>query len=201
MTAAAAVSGEGAAVVQARMLRVRERLAATSARETHLRTLLVLAHETLRREAALEEALAVGPRWDPAPIGAVEEPIEDYAELVARIHAILAGRVPSGARVLVVSRGDETLLAPAFATSHFPQGPNGVYAGHYPADSAAAIAHLERLRGEGAEFLVLPATGFWWLDYYGGLLQHLMARGRVVHHDEHCLIFDLRPRQEGASSP
>jgi hypothetical protein len=72
-----------------------------------------------------------------------------------------------------------------------------VYAGHHPADSGAAIAQLEQCRADGAEFLLLPATGFWWLDYYGGLLQHLMGRGRVLHHDGDCVIFDLRERTPG----
>jgi len=102
--------------------------------------------------------------------------------------------------VLVVSRGDEALLPPGLAAGHFPQAPSGAYAGHYPADSDAAIAHLEQCRAEGAEFLLLPATGFWWLDYYGGLLQHLMGRGRVLHHDGHCVIFDLRAHAPGGQS-
>jgi hypothetical protein len=182
------------------MLRLRTRLATTSAQDGALRALLVLAHETLRRQAALEQALRAGTRANATPAAAGAARIEDYGELVARIRATLAGKLPPGARVLVVSRGDEALLAPGLAATHFPQGPGGVYAGHHPADSAAAIAHLEQRRAEGAEFLVLPATGFWWLDYYGGFLQHLMARGYVVHHDEHCLIFDLRnQREEGAS--
>jgi hypothetical protein len=195
-----AARAEHGGIAQERMLRVRERLAATSQREGELRVMLVLAHEALRREAALEQALAADALWTAAPIGGEDALVEDYAELIARIHTILSGKLPPGARVLVVSRGDEALLGSALQASHFPQGPDGVYAGHYPADSAAAIAHLERCRAEGAEFLVLPATGFWWLDYYGGLLQHLMARGRVVHHDKHCLVFDLRTRPEGAST-
>lgn len=197
----AARTGNGAAA-QTRMLRIRERLALTSQQDAGLRALLVLAHEALRREDALEQTLAADARWVAAPIAAQGERVTSYAQLVAHVHSVLAGKLPPAARTLVVSRGDEELLAtPGLQASHFPQGPNGVYAGHYPADSPAAIAHLERCRADGAEFFVLPATGFWWLDYYDGLLQHLMARGRVVHHDEQCLIFDLRTRQEGAASP
>jgi hypothetical protein len=176
----------------ATMAQLRERLATTSREDAQLRTMLVLAHELLRQRAALNEAQRPGGRMEPASAATAAETVEDYGELVRRIHAVAAATLPRGARVLVVSRGDETLLPPGLAASHFPQGPGGVYAGHHPADSGAAIAHLETCRGEGAEFLLLPATGYWWLDYYGGLLQHLMGRGRVLHHDGCCVIFDLR---------
>ncbi len=58
---------------------------------------------------------------------------------------------------------------PACAAAHFPQDASGGYAGHHPHDSATAIAELEELRRRGAEYLVLPATARWWLDFYGGL--------------------------------
>ena len=35
-----------------------------------------------------------------------------------------------------------------------------------PADSASAIAELERLRERGAGFIAFVWTAFWWLDYY-----------------------------------
>jgi hypothetical protein len=176
----------------AALKRVRERIATTAPDDARLRTLLVLTHELLRERAEHARAQAATPPVAPAAAADGGEPVADYGELVARIHAVACATLPPGARVLVVSRGDEALLPPGLAASHFPQGPDGAYAGYYPADSGAAVAHLEQCRGAGAEFLLLPATGFWWLDYYGGFLQHLMGRGRVLHHDGHCVIFDLR---------
>ena len=68
--------------------------------------------------------------------------------------------LPAGARVLVVSRGDEDIVDFArHRGEHFPQAEDGRYAGHHPADSAEAIAHLEALREAGAEYLVIPALG------------------------------------------
>jgi hypothetical protein len=171
--------------------RVRERLAATAPEEARLRTLLVLAHELLRQRELLAAAPAPAP-YEPASAADGGEPVEDYAELLERIHATALATLPPDARLLVVSRGDEALFPPGLAAAHFPQGPGGVYAGYHPADAEAAVAHLEQCRAEGAEFLLLPSTAFWWLDYYGGFLQHLMGRGRVLHHDGHCVIFDLR---------
>jgi hypothetical protein len=180
----------------ATMERLRERLATASApRDTRLRVMLVLTHELMRQRALLDAAgpltLPSAPAADPA--------VGDYGELVRHVHAVASATLPPGARVLVVSRGDDALLslASGLTASHFPQGPDGGYAGHYPADSEAAIAHLEACRAAGAQFLLLPATGYWWLNYYGGLMQHLLGRGRVLHHDGHCVIFDLRvPAEE-----
>jgi hypothetical protein len=181
----------------ARMSLIRERLAATSQRDRDLRVMLVLSHELLRRGVALGEALqAAEQRAAVSPAQGSGGAVDDYEELVRHIHAMVATKLPGGTKILVVSRGDESLFVPSFDMSHFPQGPNGIYAGYYPADSDAAVADLERCRAAGAQFLLLPATGFWWLDYYGGLLQHLILRGRVFHHDDHCLIFDLRASSE-----
>jgi hypothetical protein len=184
----------------ATMERVRERIATTAPEDARLRVVLVLAHELLRQRALLDEAQdAAAPSCEPAA-AAGGEAVEDYGELIRRIHAVATAQLPQDARVLVVSRGDDALLPPGFPAGHFPQKPGGGYAGYYPADSDAAIAHLEQCRSEGAEFFLLPATGFWWLDYYGGLLQHLMGRGRVLHHDGYCVIFDLRAHAPGGQS-
>ena len=183
----------------ATMERVRERIATTAPEDARLRVVLVLAHELLRQRALLEEA-ATAQAHEPAAATNGSESVEDYGDLIRRIHAVAAAQLPQDAQMLVVSRGDDALLPPGFAAGHFPQKPGGGYAGFYPADSEAAIAHLEQCRSEGAEFLLLPATGFWWLDYYGGLLQHLMGRGRVLHHDGHCVIFDLRAHAPGGQS-
>lgn len=177
--------------------RMRERIATSAPEEARLRTLLVLAHELLRQRALLDQAPPVTRPVQRAAAADGGAPVDDYEELVRRIHATASDRLPRDARVLVVSRGDDELLAPGLAASHFPQAPGGGYAGYHPADSGAAIAHLEQCRAAGAEYLLMPSTAFWWLDYYGGMLQHLMGRGRVLHHDGHCVIFDLREHAPG----
>lgn len=197
MTGAVTMS-RSAEALEARLSRIRARLAATSEEETGLRVMLVLAHEALRQQAQAssarpgDEITAIS---GPTAIEGVSP--SHYAELVSNILETVARVVPAGARLLVVSRGDDALLAPGFDAAHFPQGPNGLYAGYYPADSEAAIAHLEQCRAGGAEFLVLPTTSYWWLDYYEALARHLLVAGRALHHDEHCLIFDLRTRPRG----
>ena len=104
----------------------------------------------------------------------------------------MAEALPPEATVVVASRGDDELLElDGRRAWHFPQDEDGVYAGHYPADDAAAIAHLEQLRERGAGFLLLPATALWWLDRYPELGSHVRERYTVALEDESCVIFSL----------
>jgi hypothetical protein len=184
-----------------RLSRIRERLASTSAspQDQQLRVMLVLTHEALRQREVARQAIA-STAWEgrgaPAPAAAVPMAADGYAALVAAVHETVGRVIPQGSRILVLSKGDDELLVPGYDALHFPQGPGGIYAGHYPADSEAAVAHLEQCRAAGAEFLVVPKTGYWWLDYYGGLAQHLLVNARVLNHDERCAIFDLRHQSE-----
>ena len=60
-------------------------------------------------------------------------------------------------------------------------------------DSNDAISRLEAIRTQGAQYLLLPATAFWWLDRYQEFREHLEAHYPVVVRDEDtCVIFNLR---------
>lgn len=136
-----------------------------------------------------EEARALQERFIAAPSAAL-----GYRRLVERVRAAVEETVPGDAAVLVVSRGDRELVALGDrATGHFPQDPGGDYLGHHPHDSEDAIAQLERLRAAGADYLVLPATSYWWLDHYRGFAEHLRGRYRAAGRDA-CTIFELAGR-------
>jgi glycosyltransferase involved in cell wall biosynthesis len=91
-----------------------------------------------------------------------------------------------------VSRGDDRLVQLGDRRGwHFPRAEGGGYAGHYPADGAAAVEHLEALRAEGAGYLVLPATASWWLEHYPELRRRLEEPGRAVHRDDDCTVYAL----------
>ena len=117
-----------------------------------------------------------------------------YPAIVERIRGVVSELVPADATVLVVTKGDEDLLDLAGRQAwHFPQGEDGAYAGHHPADGEACIAELERLRAKGADFMVLPSTSLWWLEYYTGFGDHLQTRYRTLTcQEDSCAIFDLR---------
>lgn len=108
----------------------------------------------------------------------------DYSGLVARLRLAVEANTPVDTTLAVVSRGDETLLDLGARTAwHFPRGGDGAYAGYYPADSDAAVAHLEQLRANGAEHLVIPASCGWWLEFYGGMREHLETSYRLIYDD------------------
>lgn len=114
------------------------------------------------------------------------------AEVRAVVDVVEATTEP-GSTFLVVSKGDDTLLCVSGRIGrHFPQSTDGGWAGYHPADSESAVRHLEALRQRGARYLVFPASAFWWLHHYHGLVEHLEASYRRVHGDEHVTVFDLR---------
>ncbi|MBS1868260.1 MAG: glycosyltransferase [Actinobacteria bacterium] len=109
------------------------------------------------------------------------------------VREFVAAAVPAGSTVLVVSRGDDELIALDGRVGwHFPQAEGGVYAGHHPRDGEAAIRHLDELRARGATHLVIPATSSWWLDHYEDFRSHLEQRCAALPADpQTCVAFDL----------
>jgi GT2 family glycosyltransferase len=126
----------------------------------------------------------------------------DYRQLVRRIQEVVRTEVPFDSTVIVVSKGDETLVDLYGRQAwHFPQNEEGRWAGYHPKSSLAAVAHLESLRANGGDYLLFPATALWWLDEYSGLRQHLEQRYRVARRtDGTCLIFSLRERPDTGPS-
>jgi ATP-binding cassette, subfamily B, bacterial len=121
---------------------------------------------------------------------------DSYHELVSRVRNIVNRTLPASATVLVLSKGDDALLdLGGRRVWHFPQTGDNVYAGHYPATSEEAIAQLEQLRARGAEYLVLPATGFWWLEHYAAFADHLSGCYPVVRVPQTCEVYGLAEDQ------
>jgi GT2 family glycosyltransferase len=153
----------------------------------------------LRRENT-RLALALG-----RPPGEASEP--DYLRMRRCLKDAVQSHVPPGATLLVVSKGDGFLLdLPGRRGWHFPQTERGAYAGHHPASSSEAIAHLEALRARGADYLVIPAPSFWWLEHYSGLRHYLDGQCLLLGGArDTCLIYQLNliahlnPRIENAS--
>jgi len=146
----------------------------------------------LRRENTQLSLLAVGSH--------PESETAQYDKLKRRIREAVQLAIPPGATVLVVSKGDRSLLELETRNAwHFPQTAKGTYAGHHPADSATAIAQLEALRTRGAEYLIFPKTAFWWLEHYREFNRHLAMNYRLLADEpETCLIFELQRTPEPA---
>ena len=124
----------------------------------------------------------------------------EYRKLVEQIRQHLGEVVPRDATVAVISKGDAELLKLGDRRAwHFPQDENGTYAGFYPPDSDACIAELERLRSQGAEYLVIPATARWWLAHYALFAEYLQTRyGASVDDDAPATIVWLSAADHSA---
>lgn len=114
---------------------------------------------------------------------------------IEAVRRAVATALPAGSAVLVVSRGDRELVRlPEHTGGHFPSTPDGRYAGFHPADSRAALQELER-QLDDAQYLLFPASSFWWLDYYREFADVLNTRYERVWSDADCVIFRLSPRR------
>jgi glycosyltransferase involved in cell wall biosynthesis len=194
--------------------RLRARMGAAATRRAHER--FGFARQIGELEALYHAALALpapvpaGERHDaPALIDTLERQLNALEvqrsalerqlrgrRVAQGVRAFVAEALPAGATVLVVSRGDDELLALDGRVGwHFPQAEDGVYAGHHPEGSDVAIHHLEELRERGATHLVIPATSSWWLEHYADFGRHLEERYVALACDpETCVAFELRER-------
>lgn len=119
----------------------------------------------------------------------------EYKAVLGSVRRALREALPAGSTVLVVSKGDDRLLEfDDLQAWHFPRLPDGTWTGHHPADSAEALAGLEELHAQGAEYIAFPGPMLWWLDFYEELASHL--EGRAVLSDDACAIYSLASRSQ-----
>ncbi len=144
---------------------------------------------------------ALSNRNDGSPEG--NKGSDQYSQLVERFRRAICKIVPPAATVLVISKGDSSLLDLEDRRGwHFPQRTDGVYAGYYPVDDNTAIDHLEGLRSKGAEFLAVPQHCLWWLEYYTGFARHLVGRYRCVVDDPNTgVVFALANPSRTSEGP
>jgi GT2 family glycosyltransferase/glycosyltransferase involved in cell wall biosynthesis len=113
-----------------------------------------------------------------------------YVRLVGELQELVPSLLPEGSTLMVISRGDEELVRMNGVRGwHFPQAQNGAYAGHHPADDQAAIGHLHALVRTGGQYLLIPSTAFWWLDYYKEFARHLEEHSECLVRDDRCVLY------------
>ena len=61
-----------------------------------------------------------------------------------------------------------------------------------PADDAEAIRELERMRQDGADFIVFPQHASWWFEHYRDFYVHLCRNYGSPVSNESFIAFDLR---------
>jgi GT2 family glycosyltransferase len=158
-----------------------------------LEELRALRRERDRGDDALWDAIeelrtVVEPGDKPNPAGSKMSAVE-YRRMKRRFRRFVEREAPPGARVAVVSRGDDELLSYEGVTAvHFPQDTSGGYAGFYPSDGTGVIAHLAWLVARGVEWLAIPSCSAWWLESYPEFGRHLAVTAAVPIEDERAGI-------------
>jgi glycosyltransferase involved in cell wall biosynthesis len=71
----------------------------------------------------------------------------------------------------------------------------GGTSGRDPVDAVEAVASLETLRRRGAEYFLIPASAFDWLDSCSGFKHYLERCHRAILTDSSCIIYDLSQRE------
>ena len=134
--------------------------------------------------------------WEPHR----RRPSDEYEHVAEEVRRLVCGALPRDGAVVVITKGDDRLIDLEGRTAwHFPQRSDGAYAGHHPADSADALAQLEALRAQGARFLVVPITAFWYFDHYRDFAAYLHAHARVIVDEAACRVFALE--RAGPTAP
>jgi hypothetical protein len=109
----------------------------------------------------------------------------------------IAAVVPPGASYILVNDdewGDPQPVEGRHAIPFLER--EGVYWGP-PADDAGAIDELERLRREGARFIIFWWTCFWWLDNYARFSGYLHSRFPCALHNDRVIAFDITNGKNG----
>jgi len=124
------------------------------------------------------------------------------SQLTERLRGIVDNCTEFDDIIAVVSKGDETITdLGRRETWHFPRDPHtGCYAGYFPADSAEAIAHVEALRGQGANYLLIPHPSLWWLDYYREFAEYLNRQYHRVWTEDTAVLFSLDAKDQSLTN-
>ena len=118
-------------------------------------------------------------------------PPED--DQVQPFRALVDAHLAQDALALVVSKGDESLLALSDRRAwHFPRRADGGWLGHHPRSDEEAIEMLEELRAAGGEYLCFPRKERWWFGRYDRLRKYLSQTYSVVANTDDGMIFDIR---------
>lgn len=118
--------------------------------------------------------------------------------LVKRIREVVEKVLPADGAVAVLNQGDPELLnLHGRRAWHMPLAENGIDAGRDPVDSEEAVQHLDQLRAQGADYLLIPETSFRWLASHHGFRDHLERNFPCVWSDGPCRIYALLGERTG----
>ena len=122
-----------------------------------------------------------------------------YRRLVERVRAAVARRSPAAPRSSSSAGATATLVElEDRAGRPLPPGPGGATSATTPATARRRSTSSSTCARGGAEYLVLPATSYWWLEHYGGFAEHL-REPIPGHRADACTVFRLARRVDAPS--
>ncbi len=125
--------------------------------------------------------------------GLISTPELEKLALLNRVTRAVLNAVPLGAAILIAGQADDASIPLAGRVCRPFPGVAGTQS-HF-ANSAAAIAAVAQERVCGAHFLLFPQFAFSWLQHYHGFGRHLAQHFCCVHHDDDCILYDIRQNQ------
>jgi hypothetical protein len=141
--------------------------------------------------AMIDKGLAVlGPEVRRQKERKREQARREWEERLTSFRGGLVETIPEGAKFILVDEGQTGAEFTGRQAVPFLER-DGVYWG-LPPDDETAVRELERLRRDGAGFLVLAWTAFGWRDYYPRFHQYLRGNYRSLQENDSLLVFDLR---------
>jgi len=114
-----------------------------------------------------------------------------WTRRLQRSLAELDSLIPAGSVVALMDQDEWALPGERpWAAVPIPSD-DGRYAG-LSANGQRVIEELEVRRTEGARYLVVTDSAFWWLDAYEGLADYLFTHARGVEDNDRYQLFELR---------
>ena len=120
---------------------------------------------------------------------------KSWTRNVRRAFHEISSRIPEDATLVLIDEaafGNQTLerrrVLPFIEREGAYWGP--------PDDDDTAILEFERMRTQGARYVVVGWPAFWWLDYYAGFFKHVRAQSTCILSTDRVFIFDFG-RNEG----
>jgi len=128
-----------------------------------------------------------------APRAVPDLPLGEQRRCVPAIRGLLASLLPDEEVVLVLSEGDDQLLALERPAWHFPHDSGGRPLPLEAGSGAQAASQLRSLSRDGIHYLVVPATLLWLLSRRPALAAYLERECRcLARRDRICMVYELR---------
>ncbi|HUF08253.1 MAG TPA: hypothetical protein VMO47_02955 [Rhodothermales bacterium] len=116
----------------------------------------------------------------------------DISRVYSDVLQVVTAMIPPDECLILVDDQQMGLEGMAAGRKCFPfLERDGLHWGNPPNDGVA-VTELERMRLEGASFLLLARPAFWWFYHYSGFIAHLDSNFETMQRTPNFVLYDLR---------